>query len=157
MKCCIDCFKDSEIREIIHKYGTSGNCDFCSAKNVDVYDISNFPNMISDKIISLIQIYSPSQRSDARFLKEVLRDDWDIFNGGAEGIKTLLTALCPLESELDIDKDILVKKVAIEKLHDTDYINDYGVARGLSWAEFSESIKHTNRFFSSNFNADVFF
>lgn len=156
MKCCIDCFKDSEIREIIHKYGTSGNCDFCSAKNVDVYDISNFPNMISDKIISLIQIYSPSQRSDARFLKEVLRDDWDIFNGGAEGIKTLLTALCPLESELDIDKDILVKKVAVEKLHDTDYINDYGVARGLSWAEFSESIKHTNRFFSSNFNSDVF-
>lgn len=41
-------------------------------------------------------------------------------------------------------------------MHDTDYINDYGVARGLSWAEFSESIKHTNRFFSSNFNADVF-
>lgn len=146
MKCCIDCFKDSEIREIIHKYGTRGNCDFCSAKNVDVYDISEFPNMISDKIISLIQIYSPSQRSDARYLKEVLRDDWDIFSGGTEGIKTLLTALCPFESELDIDKDILVKKVAVEKLHDTDYINDYGVARGLSWAEFSESIKHTNRF-----------
>lgn len=41
-------------------------------------------------------------------------------------------------------------------MHDTDYINDYGVARGLSWAEFSESIKHTNRFFSSNFNSDVF-
>ena len=38
MKCCIDCFKDSEIREIIHKYGTRGNCDFCSAKNIDVYD-----------------------------------------------------------------------------------------------------------------------
>lgn len=156
MKCCIDCFKDSEIREIIHKYGTRGNCDFCSAKNVDVYDISEFPNMISDKIISLIQIYSPSQRSDARYLKEVLRDDWDIFSGGTEGIKTLLTALCPFESELDIDKDILVKKVAVEKLHDTDYINDYGVARGLSWAEFSESIKHTNHFFSSNFNSDVF-
>lgn len=69
--------------------------------------------MISDKIISLIQIYSPSQRSDARYLKEVLRDDWDIFSGGTEGIKTLLTALCPFESELDIDKDILVKKLQL--------------------------------------------
>lgn len=156
MKCCINCFKDSAIREIIHLYGTKGDCDFCSSKNTDVYDISKSSNMISDKITSLIQIYSPSEHSDARFLKEILRDDWDVFSGGSEGIKALLEALCLFESDLDIDKEILVKKVAIEKLHDIDYINEYGVVRGLSWTDFSESIKHTNRFFSSNFNADVF-
>lgn len=156
MKCCIDCFKDSEIRGIIHKYGTSGNCDFCPAKNVDVYDISEFPNMISDKIISLIQMYSPSQRSDARFLKEVLRDDWDIFNGGTEGIQTLITALCPLDANLDINIDILSQKVEIEELYDNDYIHEQGVVGGLSWVEFSDSIKHANRFFNSSFNTDVF-
>ena len=89
-------------------------------------------------------------------MKEILRDDWDVFSGGSEGIKTLLEALCSFDSNLDIDKEILVKKVAIEKLHDYDYINEYGAVRGSSWAEFSESIKHTNRFFSSKFNADVF-
>lgn len=156
MKCCINCFKDSAIREIIQLYGTKGDCDFCSYKNIEVYDISESPNMISEKITSLIQIYSPSEQSDARFLKEILRDDWDVFSGGSEGIRALLAALCPLDSDLDIDKDILEKKVAIEKLRDIDYINEYGVARGLSWTEFSESIKHTNRFFSSKFNADVF-
>lgn len=156
MKCCINCFKDSAIRKIIQLYGTKGDCDFCSSKNIGVYDISKSSNMISDKITSLIQIYSPSEHSDARFLKEILRDDWDIFSGGSEGIKALLAALCPFESDLDIDKEILIKKVSIEKLHDIDYINEYGLARGLSWSEFSESIKHTNRFFSSNFNADVF-
>ena len=156
MRCCINCFKDSEIRNIIRLYGTKGDCDFCSSKNTNVYDISDPSNMISDKITSLIQIYSPSDHSDARFLKEILRDDWDVFSGGSEGIKTLLEALCSFDSNLDIDKEILVKKVAIEKLHDYDYINEYGAVRGSSWAEFSESIKHTNRFFSSKFNADVF-
>lgn len=156
MKCCIECFNDSEIRKIIHIYGAKGNCDFCSAKNVDVYDISNFPNMISDKIVSLIQIYSRSQRPDARYLKEALRDDWDIFSGGTEGIQTLIMALCPLDSNMDVDLGILDQKVAIEELYDNEYIHEQGVVCGLSWSEFSDSIKHINRFFNNKFNTDVF-
>ena len=156
MKCCINCFNDDVIRDIIKIYGTKGDCDFCSSKNICVYDISESTNMISDKILSLIQIYSPSDHPDARLLKEILRDEWDIFSGGAEGIKTLVAALCPLDSDLNIDKDVFTQKVSVEKLHDDEFINECGIVKGLSWSEFSESIKHTNRFFNSKFNVDVF-
>ncbi len=40
MKCCVNCFKDSDIRKIIELYGEKGDCDFCSSKNTLVYDIS---------------------------------------------------------------------------------------------------------------------
>ncbi len=114
----------------------------------------NLQNLISEKITSLVQIYSASDFADAKPLKESLRDDWDIFSGGSEVIQALVIALC--SSELGIDNSVFYDNVSIEKLYDPKYVNNYGVVRELSWKQFSELIKHTNRFFSSKFNTDVF-
>lgn len=38
MKCCIECFKDSEIRAIIRTANQQGTCDFCSHTHTYVYD-----------------------------------------------------------------------------------------------------------------------
>lgn len=152
MKCCINCFNDSVICNIIKSYGSKGNCDFCSSKNVDVFDISESQNPISDKIISLVQIYTLSDSTDARLLKEILRDEWDIFSGGAEEINVLVKALCASE----LDNEIFTKKVIIDSLNDLEYVKDNSVIRGLTWNEFSDKIKYSNRFFSSNFNEDIF-
>ena len=154
MKRCINCFRDSVIRNIIKSYGSRGNCDFCSSKDIEIFDISEPQNLISDKITSLIQIYTSSDCKDARPLKEILRDEWDIFSGGAEGINALVKALCSVE--LGEDNDVFTKNVSIDRLHDLEYIKEYSVIRGLTWKQFSEAIKYSNRFFSSNFNEDVF-
>lgn len=154
MNCCIDCFCDSHIRSIIAKQGVTGNCDFCSSKNIAVYDVTVTPNPLADLIIDLVQIYSVSESIDARPLKVALRDDWDIFNAGSELIQTLVKKLC--ESAFSENEDIFSKNVIISQLVDSDFLREFGVVQGHSWDEFSNSIKYINRFHSRMFNADIF-
>jgi len=154
MNCCIECFKDSHIRNTIEKYGTKGNCDFCSSSGVAVYDISVIPNPISDMIISLVQSYSISDSVEATLLKESLRDDWDIFSAGAEVIQALTIKLC--STIYNADASIFSKRVIIPQLADEEFLNEFGVVRGHSWNSFADSIKYTNRFHSGLFNADTF-
>ena len=154
MNCCIECFCDSEIRSVIKSNNQMGNCDFCSSKNTHIYDISVDSNPVSEMIISLLQIYDVSESIDAKLLKNALCEDWDIFNVGAETIQTLTKSLCA--TTLNADNDIFTHKVNIPQVTDHEYLNEFGIVRGFSWHEFSESIKYTNRFHSGIFNADAF-
>lgn len=152
MKCCIRCFSDSHIKDTINRLGAIGDCDFCSAQGVKVFDISN-PNLISDKIIGLIQAYEESDDIDAKPLLQALKDDWKIFSGDEQRIKKLLIALCP---QILKDARMFSKKVSIPQAKDVEYLREYGVVKGLSWDEFSENIKYGNRFFNKMFNYDAF-
>lgn len=151
--CCINCFKDPHIIETIKKENVTGNCDFCASKNIPVIEIKK-DNPVSERILRLIQIYSVSDNEKAKPLKESLRDDWDIFNGGCEIIQTLVKALC--SDEVDDTDDIFNKRVIISQMYDDDYQNEFGLLRGLSWLDFSEYIKYKNRFHNSYFNPEAF-
>jgi hypothetical protein len=152
--CCIECFKDIHIRNTIEKYGVIGDCDYCSHKDIAVYDILTIPNPISDAIISLVQIYAVSDLIEAKPLAVALHNDWDIFNAEAAVIQTLVVDLC--DSVISGDSEIFTRSVIIPQVFDDDFLNEFGVVRGLSWEQFAESIKHKNRFHSGMFNADIF-
>ena len=154
MRCCINCFTDSYIRKTIENHGNKGNCDFCASKNEFVIDITDVHNPLSEKMCGLIQVYAVSGLPNARPLKESLRDDWNIFSGGSEAIQNLIVALCA--SELGANNEIFFKNVAIPNLYDEDFICNNAVTGGLTWSEFSKSIKYENRFHNRKFNADVF-
>ena len=153
MYCCINCFKDPHICDTIKRLGTIGNCDFCSAKGTYVYNIKE-TNPISDMIVSLVQVYSISDDDTAKLLKLSLREDWDIFNSGSEGIQTLVMALC--SNEANLDKELFEKNVIIPQKYDEDFMNEYGVVKNLTWNEFSDYIKFSNRFHNDYFNGDAF-
>jgi hypothetical protein len=154
MNCCIECFRDSEIRAIINSFGKIGNCDFCPSKNVFVYDVSISPNPIADMIVSLLDTYAISESADAKLLKESLRDDWDIFNSGAEVIQMLTQRLCASDY---LENDVLfTQNVIIAKIMDPDFLDQFCIVKGHSWQEFSDSIKYKNRFHSDMFCADAF-
>ena len=154
MNCCIDCFYDSQIRSTIELQRNFGDCDFCDSKNIAVIDVDDPLNPISEKIIELLQLYSASTTAEAKPLKIALRDDWDIFTAGAETLLALTKKLCA--NVYDIDAEIYSKNVIIEKLTDKDFLREYGIVRGYSWDEFSESIKYGNRFHSGMFNSKQF-
>lgn len=153
MKCCEKCFKDSLIQDTITKLGVVGNCDFCGSKNVHVYDIS-YPNLISDKITELLQIYEESNDEEAKVITSSLRDDWDIFSGDEQSIADLLKTLCP--HTIKGKKNFFEKKVIVPQAKDDAYLDEYGVVKGLEWSQFSEKIKYENRFHSTEFNRDQF-
>jgi len=154
MNCCIECFRDSHIRATIEKYGSIGGCDFCSQKNIAVFDIDDTANQIAEMIISLVQMYSVSDDTNARPLKIALRDDWDIFTAGTESILALTKKLC--EEAYSVDDAIFAKNVAIPRLADADFLQEFCVVRGHTWEEFSNSIKYSNRFHNLMFNAKAF-
>jgi len=154
MNCCVNCFRDVHIQMTINKFGVIGNCDFCDSKDVAVYDVNNPSNPISEKIIELIQIYSVSDRAEAKPLKYALRDDWDIFASGAETILAQTKKLCA--SAYPDNADIFTKNVIIEQLADDDFLREYSVVLGYSWNKFSEAIKYVNRFHSGMFNHEQF-
>jgi hypothetical protein len=154
MFCCVECFRDSEIRRIIESIGKTGSCDFCSSKDVAIYDIGSTPNQIADLITRVVQVYSVSSSTDAKPLKIALRDDWNIFNVGSETIQSLAKKLC--ESSKSYVDEVFSKNVYIPQLADNDFLNEFGVVHEYSWALFSKSIKSYNRFHSRIFNADAF-
>ena len=154
MKCCENCFKDSLLKRMIIEYGSIGDCDFCSSKDVKTYDISN-QNELADKIVELIQTYEVSLCKEAKPIKVALHDDWDIFNGGTEAIRTLILALCAPYPGLDASNDRFNENVIIPQAYDKDYVNDYGVVKGQTWKQFSDAIKYGNRFHNKLFNGDA--
>ena len=154
MKCCVRCFKDILLRKTIEEFGTIGDCDFCSSRNVKVYDISS-QNEIADKIIDLIQTYDTSSCKEAKPLKVALHDDWSVFSGGTEAIQTLVFALCAPYPEMASISDKISANVIIPQAYDEEYINDYGVVKGQSWQQFSDEIKYGNRFHNNLFNGDA--
>ena len=125
MKCCIHCFSDSHVKDTINRLGEIGDCDFCSAKGVKVFDISN-SNLISDKIIDLLQAYVESDDIDAKPLLQAIKDDWEIFSGDEQRIKKLLIALCP---QILKDARMFSKKVSIPQAKDVEYLREYGVVK----------------------------
>jgi len=153
MNCCIDCFRDIEIRAIIKSFGKLGDCDFCSTKNVFICDTNTTPNPVADMMLSLLETYIVSTSDDACYLRESLYYDWDVFSITIDQIQALLLALCkPFYN----NEDLFIKKVCITSITDTDFLDQFCIVKGHSWKEFSDSIKYGNRFHNDMFCTAAF-
>jgi hypothetical protein len=146
MNCCIECFQDSEICNIIDSLNKIGDCTFCGAKKIKVCPI-NKNSVISDYLKEIIELYCPD--FNGRPLEKALFEDWSIFKISPKMIKSLIRKTYNDTTYHSIN-------VSIPQFRDEDYLKEFGVVKDKNWQEFANSIKYDNRFHNEIFNPDAF-
>lgn len=161
MLCCVNCFKDAEIIDIINNHKTKGSCDFCGSQNVYIFSLEDDPTL-SDRFNELLEIYTsvaslpttfPKENTD--LLKNIFYNDWSIFNLDPGGIYRLLTAIC-YEKYSD-QPELFDYPVGILEGQDKDYLNEFSIIRHHQWKDFVNYITYENRFHTDYINKSVLY
>lgn len=161
MLCCSNCFADAEIKAIIDGNKTTGNCDFCGNHNVHVYEMGK-DQTIAELFDGLLDIYSPVSDLPANFsraqtdlMKNILCNNWRIFNLKPDGIYRLITAIC--SDRYKDQPDLFDNPVGIKQSQDRSYLEENSILKNNCWDDFVEGIKRKNRFHSDYVNTDKLF
>lgn len=162
MKCCINCFEDVELKNIIEHLKEKGDCDFCHSHNVYVYDIEK-DNKIGELLTEILYIYTLEDTLPREFptnklekLEDILMNEWHIFNLDKASMIKLVKELCK-KSYTRID-DVFEQKVGFKELHLKHlkhiglYLENNAILKTNTWEDFVESIKTKNRFHTDFFN-----
>ena len=158
MYCCINCFADEEIRDIIQSANIKDTCDFCGSHNTYVYDIGT-NSVITELFDPLLDIYTPISLLPHGFphqhtglIKDILCHDWQIFNLPPDVIYKLITVLCA--DRYKEQPDLFNHPIGIPEIQNIDYLKAHSILKGYKWADFDAGIKTKNRFHSSFINTD---
>ena len=158
MYCCIDCFADEEIRDIIQSGNIKDTCDFCGTHNTYVYDIEA-SSAITELFDPLLDIYTPISLLPHSFphqhtglIKDILCHDWQIFKLPPDVIYKLITTLCA--DRYKEQPDLFNHPIGIFEIQNIDYLKAHSILKGYEWADFDAGIKTKNRFHSNFINTD---
>lgn len=151
MICCIKCFKDQEIVNIIKSNKRVGNCEICNTQNTLICEAGD----LKDQFDGLLGIYAPVSTlpfevptENVMMLKDFLYNTWNIFNIDQAKIQTLIAGIC---SEKYVELPALFNTpVTIPELNDQKYMEDHSFLQNCTWDEFVQEIKYKNRFHMQN-------
>lgn len=158
MNCCVKCFNDYEIQSIIGT-NTKGKCDLCSKNNVYVCDITT-NQALKESFERLLETYTPITDMDQDFprdkadlLKNILANEWSIFNLKPGKIYSFLVALLPekYEEEPNLFDSCVGIKGSVQK----DYLTQYSILGTSNWEDFVREIKTSNRFHTAIINKEI--
>ena len=153
MICCIECFKDKEVRAAIELIGHKGNCSICGEKNTWIYnsDFDKDNSSVEDMLGSILEIYVPDSElpcsypdKDKLNIAERLYKEWNIFSGTLQGINEIVKGV--VENSLFLSEKLLTETVGVPQLYDEEYLLKYSIMRNHSWSEFKKSLRDVNRF-----------
>lgn len=159
MKCCVECFKDKEVRAAIEMIGHKGECPICKRKNVWIYDSNTDADVsnVEELLDSILEIYVPESelpdtypKNEVKSIVESFHDDWKIFAGKEEEIKTIVNEL--VDNSFTISDRILVESVGIPQLYDETYLSSNCIMGCYSWETFKKCLRNENRFHNKYIN-----
>ena len=162
MICCVDCFKDKEIKAAIEIVGRKGDCPISGGKNTWVYNSeldkenSTFEDMLGD----IIEIYVPESELPSAYpssakkpIAEHLHKDWSIFSGDPADIIEIVKGI--VDHSLFLNDKILDEPVGIPQLYDEEYLLKNSIMGVHTWEEFKKSLRNINRFHTNYINLEL--
>lgn len=162
MICCIDCFKDAEIRAAIAMPGHTGECPICKNKNTWIYDSEQDTDKtnVAEMPDSILELYVPESELPTLYPEEEkmpienrILKDWNIFSGGIFEVKQIISAY--ISESLDLDPRISTELVGILQLFDEIYLNNNSIMGKYSWDVFKKYLRNENRFHSKYINLEI--
>ncbi|KIL34548.1 hypothetical protein SD71_18915 [Cohnella kolymensis] len=161
MKCCINCFNDTEIKLRITGLNRLGNCNICESVNVFIYDTEIDFDLVDD-FVALLDTYRPESvlptgfpSDQLNFLRNELLENWDIFNLSSDKIDILIKSIC--RTKYTEEPELFEQKVGIIEKCDKEYLLNYSILGEFSWEDFAKAIKTENRFHSKHLNITLLF
>jgi hypothetical protein len=154
MFCCENCFNDIHAKDTIKKYGTTGSCSFCGAKNCFVIDLSK-ENQLSLGFISFLSTHEYSDRPEATNIVNSVQK-WHILNTDDYHLakRIIIGLCCSYPSDYNAQDPIFDDNAKL--IINTIDIKDYDLFLSCTWKSFSETIRYKYRFFISQFKRDPF-
>ncbi len=146
MKCCIDCFKDQELKAIIRSNSTElGKCDYCKSKDVPLVN----PHSFDDMFMQLSQSYESVENqnidgSHPHMFHEKIQKDWGLFSEQLIRKKNHQKLVQDILGDLLDEKDALFTDEVEQKVITRNLENTHTLKK---WDDFTEEIKRNNRYF----------
>lgn len=162
MRCCVECFRDSEIRAAIEMIGHKGDCPICNSTYVWIYDSETDGEMsnVEEMLDAILDIYVPESdlpetypEEEKHMIEECLLADWRIFAGGTSEVKQIIDSV--VEESLDLNSKLISEKVGIPQLFDEAYLQDNSILGKYNWEIFKKYLRNENRFHSKYINLEI--
>lgn len=162
MICCVECFRDAEIRAAIEMIGHVGECPICGKKNVWIYnsDTDADSSNVEELLDSIFEIYVPETNlpdsypeAEKMVIEDRLIKDWNIFSGNKISVKKLAEGI--VSESLDLDTKLVSERVGIPQLFDEAYLNDKSIMGKYNWSVFKRYLRNENRFHSKYINLEI--
>ncbi len=162
MICCVECFRDSEIRAAIKMIGHKGKCPICNRQDVWIYDSEKdlFLSNVEELLDSILEIYIPESELPELYpedekmnIEERLLKDWEIFSGNTYEVKNIVTEI--IDESFDLDSRLISEKIGVPQLYDEEYLRDNSILGVGNWDTFKKYIRNENRFHGEYINYEI--
>lgn len=159
MICCIECFKDSELKSIISSVGKKGDCSICGCKDTYIYDTDR-DGYLTEYFDELLDVYTCKDMLPKAYppallnsINDELLNRWGIFNIEIGKINELIREIC--KEKYESERQLFTDKIGILELGDSNYLNNNCILKTYDWETFKYSLTNINRFYSDQINVDV--
>jgi len=162
VECCVNCFCNPYIIQLIETEGYVSDCSYCESENIEVLSVEALGDFIRKCLSKAyknattddIPYYVYEKSNKVYTIEEVLRWDEEIFSGNLENngrVESLLSDLMKesgpsLRDIAQGEDDEFEGGDALLILKDSFFISDYNQYQ-YDWEDFTYTVKHVNRFF----------